>query len=73
VRILIAIDVRRQWNASTAAVLFNHAAEHRKLGHDVEMSFLEDVVDPDAWPQDRSWPLASKVRNRMRSLVPRSH
>jgi glycosyltransferase involved in cell wall biosynthesis len=51
VRILIATDVPRKREAGTAAVLLNHAAELRKLGHDVETWFLEDVVDPDAWPK----------------------
>jgi hypothetical protein len=51
VRISIATDVSCQREAGTAAVLLNHAAEFRKSGHDVEMWFLEDVVDPDAWPK----------------------
>jgi glycosyltransferase involved in cell wall biosynthesis len=50
-RILIATDVPRQREAGTAGVLFNHARELQKRGHDVECWFLEDMMDPDAWPK----------------------
>jgi len=46
--ILIATDVTRQKEAGTAAVLINYAHELRKLGHDVECWFFEDVLDPAA-------------------------
>lgn len=47
----MATDVPRQKEAGTAGVLFNHARELQKRGHDVECWFLEDVMDPNTWPK----------------------
>ena len=47
----MASDVPRQREAGTAGVLLNHAHELQKRGHEVECWFLEDVVDPNAWPK----------------------
>jgi glycosyltransferase involved in cell wall biosynthesis len=49
-RVLIATDVPRLREAGTAGVVFNYAHELQKRGHHVECWFLEDVVDPNAWP-----------------------
>jgi glycosyltransferase involved in cell wall biosynthesis len=51
VRILIAIDVRRQEEAGAAGVALNNARELAKHGHVVECWFLEDVLAPSAEPK----------------------
>lgn len=43
-KILIAINVRRQREAGAAAVALNHARELERLGHSVECWFREDVL-----------------------------
>jgi glycosyltransferase involved in cell wall biosynthesis len=49
-RILIAIGVRRSREAGAAGVVFNHAEELIKLGHEVETWFFEDVLAAPSWP-----------------------
>ncbi|HEX4001815.1 MAG TPA: glycosyltransferase family 4 protein [Candidatus Acidoferrales bacterium] len=48
---MIATDVPRQREAGTAGVVFSHAQELQKRGHDVECWFLEEMMDSDAWPK----------------------
>lgn len=43
-KILIAIGVARQKEAGAAGVVFNHARELTKRGHDVDCWFLDDVM-----------------------------
>ena len=49
-RILIAIGVRRVKEAGAAGVAFNHAAELEKLGHQIELWFLDDLLPKPRWP-----------------------
>jgi len=51
VRVLIATGVPGQQEAGTAGVVFNHARELRKLGHEVDCWFLEDVLTRPARPK----------------------
>jgi glycosyltransferase involved in cell wall biosynthesis len=44
VRILIATNVRQEKEAGTASVVLNHACELRKLGHQVDCWFIDDVL-----------------------------
>lgn len=44
-KILIAIGVARREDAGAAGVVFNHASELRKRGHEVDCWFLEDIFD----------------------------
>lgn len=49
-KILIANCVRGIREAGAAAVVFQHAAELRKYGHQVDTWFLEDILNPARWP-----------------------
>jgi len=49
-KILIAIGVRRVREAGAAGVAFNHAEELEKLGHKVDLWFLDDLLQPSRWP-----------------------
>jgi glycosyltransferase involved in cell wall biosynthesis len=48
--ILIAIGVQRVREAGAAGVAFNQAEELEKLGHQVELWFLDDILSPARWP-----------------------
>jgi glycosyltransferase involved in cell wall biosynthesis len=47
-KILIAIGVRRVKEAGAASVVFNHAEQLQKLGHQVDTWFLDDLL-PFPW------------------------
>lgn len=65
-RILIAIGVPRQKEAGAAGVVLNHATELRKLGHQVECWFLEDVLkEPVKWKRFEAWRFAREVSRRI--------
>ncbi len=49
-KILIASGLPRIREAGTAVVALNHAEELRKLGHEVDCWFLDDVIQPPRWP-----------------------
>lgn len=49
-KILIAIGVRRVREAGAAGVAFNHAEELEKLGHQIDLWFLDDILQPPHWP-----------------------
>ena len=49
-KILIANGVARQREAGTAGVIFHHAEELQKFGHQVDCWFYEDVLPSPRWP-----------------------
>ena len=49
-KILIAIGVLRQREAGAAGVVFNHAEQLEKLGHQVDCWFLDDILPSPRWP-----------------------
>lgn len=49
-KILIASGVPCVQEAGTAAVALNHAKELRKLGHEVDCWFFDDVIQTQRWP-----------------------
>jgi glycosyltransferase involved in cell wall biosynthesis len=49
-KILIATGVRRVREAGAAGVVFNHAEELQKRGHQVETWFFDDILQPPRWP-----------------------
>jgi glycosyltransferase involved in cell wall biosynthesis len=49
-KILLVNGVRRVREAGAAGVVFHHAEELEKLGHQVEMWFLDDILAPPRWP-----------------------
>jgi glycosyltransferase involved in cell wall biosynthesis len=49
-KILIATGVRRVREAGAAGVVFNHAEELEKRGHQVETWFFDDLLQPPRWP-----------------------
>ena len=49
-KILIASGVPHIHEAGTSAVALNHAEELRKLGHEVDCWFFDDVVQSRRWP-----------------------
>ena len=48
--ILIAIGVKRQKEAGAAGVVFNHAEQLQKLGHQVDTWFFDDLLPSPRWP-----------------------
>ena len=48
--ILIATGVRRVREAGAASVAFHHADELEKLGHKVELWFMDDLLPKPRWP-----------------------
>lgn len=49
-KILIAIGVVSRREAGAAGVVFNHAEQLRKLGHQVETWFFDDLLPSPRWP-----------------------
>ncbi len=49
-KILIAIGVKRQKEAGGAGVVFNHAEQLQKLGHQVDTWFFDDLLPSPRWP-----------------------
>jgi glycosyltransferase involved in cell wall biosynthesis len=49
-KILIAIGVRRMKEAGGAGVVFNHAEQLQKLGHQVDTWFFDDLLPYPHWP-----------------------
>ena len=49
-KILIAIGVKRQKEAGAAGVVFNHAEQLQKLGHQVDTWFFDDLLPFPRWP-----------------------
>lgn len=67
-RILIATDAPRQWEAGTAAVLLNDVRELRNRGHHVECWFREDILDKPVWLRRiTSLLFAARVARRIRN------
>jgi glycosyltransferase involved in cell wall biosynthesis len=67
-KILIAIGVRRVREAGAAGVAFNHAAELERLGHNVDLWFLDDVLQPPRWlSRLEQLEFATVVSRRIRS------
>jgi glycosyltransferase involved in cell wall biosynthesis len=66
-RILIAIGVFRQREAGAAGVVFNHAEQLQKLGHQVDCWFFDDVLPHPRWPaRFRDLEFAAAVSSRIR-------
>ena len=67
-RILIASGDRRVREAGAAGVVFQHADELQKLGHQVDVWFFDDVVPTPHWPgRFRSLEFATALSRRIRS------
>ena len=72
-RILIAIGVLRQREAGAAGVVFNHAEQLQKLGHQVDCWFFDDVLPHPRWPtRFRDLEFAAAVSSRIRRQ-PKQH
>ncbi|HTB94159.1 MAG TPA: glycosyltransferase family 4 protein [Candidatus Sulfotelmatobacter sp.] len=66
-KILIAIGVLRKREAGAAGVVFNHAEELQKLGHQVDCWFFDDVLPQPRWPaRFRDMEFASAISSRIR-------
>ena len=66
-KILIAIGVLRQREAGAAGVVFNHAEQLEKLGHQVHCWFFDDVLPHPRWPaRFRDLEFAAAVSARIR-------
>ncbi len=66
-RILIVVGVLRQREAGAAGVVFNHAAELEKLGHQVDCWFFDDILQTPRWPSRfKDLEFAFKVSSRIR-------
>ena len=66
-RILIAIGVLRKREAGAAGVVFHHAEELRKLGHQVDCWFFDDLLPSPRWPaRFRDLEFAFAVSSRIR-------
>ena len=66
-KILIAIGVLRQREAGAAGVVFNHAEQLQKLGHQVDSWFFDDVLPSPRWPaRFRDLEFAAAVSSRLR-------
>ena len=66
-KILIAIGVVRQREAGAAGVVFNHAEQLQKLGHQVDSWFFDDVLPSPRWPaRFRDLEFAAAVSSRLR-------
>jgi len=67
-RILIAIGVNRSREAGAAGVVFNHAEELQKLGHQVETWFFDDLLPKPTWPaRFRDLEFAAAVNRHIRT------
>jgi glycosyltransferase involved in cell wall biosynthesis len=65
-RILIATDVPLIKEAGTAGVVLNHACQLRKLGHQVDCWFLDDVLNQDeTMKRFAALTFAHRVANRI--------
>ena len=66
-KILIAIGVLRQREAGAAGVVFNHAEQLEKLGHQVDCWFLDDILPSPRWPaRFRDLEFSAVVSSRIR-------
>ena len=66
-KILIAIGVLRQREAGAAGVVFNHAEQLKKLGHQVDCWFFDDVLPSPRWPaRFRDLEFAFAISSRIR-------
>ncbi len=66
-KILIAIGVPRQREAGAAGVVFNHAEQLEKLGHQVDCWFLDDILPTPRWPaRFRDLEFAAGISSRIR-------
>jgi len=66
-KILNAIGVPRQREAGAAGVVFNHAAQLEKLGHQVDCWFFDDILPSPRWPaRFRDLEFAAVVSSRIR-------
>ncbi|HWY07276.1 MAG TPA: glycosyltransferase family 4 protein [Candidatus Acidoferrales bacterium] len=66
-KILIAIGVLRQREAGAAGVVFNHAEQLAKLGHQVDCWFFDDILSSPRWPaRFRDLEFAAAVSSRIR-------
>jgi len=66
-KILIAIGVLRQREAGAAGVVFNHAEQLEKLGHQVDCWFFDDLLPAPRWPaRFRDLEFAAAVASRIR-------
>lgn len=66
-RILIAIGVLRKREAGAAGVVFHHAEELRKLGHQVDCWFFDELLPSPRWPaRFRDLEFAFAVSSRIR-------
>ena len=66
-KILIAIGVLRQREAGAAGVVFNHAEQLQKIGHQVDCWFFNDVLPSPRWPaRFRDLEFASAINSRIR-------
>ena len=66
-KILIAIGVLRQREAGAAGVVFNHAEQLEKLGHQVDCWFFDDILPSPRWPgRFRDLEFAAAVSTRIR-------
>ena len=67
-RILIASGDRRVREAGAAGVVFHHAEELQKLGHQVDVWFFDDVIPSPRWPaRFSSLEFATALSRRIRS------
>jgi glycosyltransferase involved in cell wall biosynthesis len=63
----MAIGVLRQREAGAAGVVFNHAEQLQKLGHQVDSWFFDDVLPSPRWPaRFRDLEFAAAVSSRLR-------
>jgi glycosyltransferase involved in cell wall biosynthesis len=66
-KILIAIGVLRKREAGAAGVVFNHAEQFEKLGHQVDCWFFDDILPSPRWPRRfRDLEFAAEVSSRIR-------
>jgi len=66
-KIVIAIGVLRQREAGAAGVVFNHAEELTKLGHNVDSWFFDELLPSPRWPaRFRDLEFAYAVSSRIR-------
>jgi len=66
-KILIAIGVLRQREAGAAGVVFNHAEQLEKLGHQVDCWFFDDILPSPSWPSRfRDLEFSAAVSSRIR-------
>lgn len=66
-KIVIAIGALRQREAGAAGVVFNHAEQLEKFGHQVDCWFLDDILPSPRWPgRFRDLEFAAAVSSRIR-------